>query len=366
MIMEREPTVLQVIPHLPGSNGGVGDYALALAERLLSNHALRTVFVVAGDCAVEEKEGFKVISGLPSALSTECHHVILHYANYGYQRRGLPFGLLQVARQLRRRLPGRWITMFHEIYASGPPWRSAFWTRPFQVKIARDLINLSNSCVVSNDVIKREIERYDPGKNIFVLPVMSNFGEPVSSELWPKREKRWVICGGTSLIERSLRALGRIHRSIPPEFYPQEIEIVGGTDTAEIRHQLKTLGTSMPGVMLHHHPEVTVAQASTLLAPCSFGWLDYFGTGRAWPGMILKSSSFSALCAHGVVPILSHAESILGIGSDMLPGPFFCTPSVINFPKREQLAATGAAFHAWYGRNASATRSANVYAGALK
>ena len=87
-------------------------------------------------------------------LAQRCHHVILHYVNYGYQARGVPFYLRRFARQLRGQLRGRWLTTFHEIYASGPPWKSEFWLRPFQVKIARDLIDLSDACFVSNVTIE--------------------------------------------------------------------------------------------------------------------------------------------------------------------------------------------------------------------
>ena len=364
--MPLEATVLQIIPHLPGSYDGVGDYALALARRLQANHGLRTTFAVPAATAVGEKEGFKVVSGLRSALSADCHHVILHYANYGYQGRGVPFALRDCARELRRRLPGRWITTFHEIYASGPPWRSAFWLRPFQVRIARDLIDLSNSCVVSNDIIKQEIARHDQGKAVHVVPVLSNFGEPSLSELDAKSSHRWAICGGTTLIERSLRAFARIQRFIPREYFPEQIEVIGGTATEGIRHELRGLEESMPNVFFRHHPQVTVETASQLLAACTFGWLDYFGTGKPWPGMIFKSSSFAALCAHGIVPIFAHEERVLSAGSEALPGPFFCVSNAIRFPERGQTVEIQRALHAWYNRNASSTHTAAVYAEALK
>ena len=68
--------------------------------------------------------------------------------------------------------------MFHELYASGPPWKSAFWLRPVQVGIARDMIDVSTACVVSNTPIETAIHAYDAGKKVYLVPVMSNFGEP--------------------------------------------------------------------------------------------------------------------------------------------------------------------------------------------
>ena len=172
--------VLQIIPQLPGSYDGVGDYALILARTLRRDYQLNTAFFVANRTDVVEKENFAIVSGLDSLRDfvLQDRHVILHYANYGYQNRGVPFQLRNCARALRRSGRGRWVTSFHELYAFGPPWRSEFWLYPLQVKIARDMIDISDSCVVSSDVIEQQIHARDPQKPLQLLPVMSNFGEP--------------------------------------------------------------------------------------------------------------------------------------------------------------------------------------------
>src|SRR5438874_13373770 len=148
--MTTRDTVLKIVPHSPGSFDGVGDYALNLARALSFEHGIITTFLVAGKTSTASKDGYAVISGLNPATSAELasahEHVILHYVNYGYQARGVPFLLRSFVKKLRRNLRGRWITVFHELYASGPPWKSAFWLRPFQVRIARDMIDASSSC----------------------------------------------------------------------------------------------------------------------------------------------------------------------------------------------------------------------------
>src|SRR3954447_19172794 len=173
--MGGRDTVLQIVPHLPGTFDGVGDYALNLARALTANHGITTTFLVAGKTTVQSSEGYPVLSGLNGDLVTELtqkhEHVILHYVNYGYQARGVPFSLRAFVETLRRQLRGRWVTTFHELYASGPPWKSAFWLRPFQVHIAHDMIDASTSCVVSNAPIEKAIHRYDPKKKVYSLPV---------------------------------------------------------------------------------------------------------------------------------------------------------------------------------------------------
>src|SRR3954465_14260770 len=114
--MSAPETVLQIVPHLPGTFDGVGDYALNLAKALSADHGIRTTFLVAGRTSATSKGDYAVISGLDANrtadLAEEHEHVILHYANYGYQPRGVPFRLRDFAKELRPRLRGRWITTF--------------------------------------------------------------------------------------------------------------------------------------------------------------------------------------------------------------------------------------------------------------
>lgn len=363
-------TVLQVVPHLPGTFDGVGDYALNLAGALSADHGITTTFLVAGKTSATSKDGYAVISGLnadaAAELAHKCEHVILHYVNYGYQARGVPFSLRAFAKQLRSQLRGRWVTTFHELYASGPPWKSAFWLRPLQVRIARDMIDVSNACVVSNSPIEAAIHAYDPRMKVLLVPVMSNFGEPQLSGFDAASPKRWAICGGTALIARSLALFEQLHQLIPEAFTPEHLDVVGGREEKSIRTTLDRLSRGRPGLSCHYHPEVSAELASEILRQSSFGWIDYFGAGKMWPGMVLKSTAFAAFCAHGIVPILSHREGPIAINGDALPGPYYITPEAINFPPPEQLCETQQKIYAWYHAHADSHQLARVYAEALK
>lgn len=362
-------TVLQIVPRLPGTFDGVGDYALNLAKALAADHGIDTTFLVAAKTSVTSKEGYTVISGLDphaaGALAQKCAHVILHYVNYGYQARGVPFSLRAFAKQLRSQLRGRWVTMFHELYASGPPWKSAFWLRPLQVRIARDLIDASTACLVSNTPIEAAIHAYDARKRVYLMPVLSNFGEPALINFEAASPKRWAICGGTALIARSLARLEQLHHLIPDVFAPEHLDVVGGHEEALTRAALERLSRSRAGFSYEYHPEVKAEVASEILRQSSFGWLDYFGAEKMWPGMILKSGAFAALCAHGIVPILSHREAPIAVGGDALPGPYYITPASINFPSADQLRETRQHVHAWYHAHAASRQLARVYAEAL-
>jgi hypothetical protein len=367
--MGARDTVLQIVPHLPGTFDGVGDYALSLAKTLTTNHGITTTFLVAAKTSVQSCEGYAVLSGLRNDLTDELaqkhHHVILHYVNYGYQARGVPFSLRTFVQQLRRQLRGRWVTTFHELYASGPPWKSEFWLRPFQVKIARDVIDLSSACFVSNEFMKRDIHRYDPRKQIRLVPVMSNFGEPQLADFVTASPKRWVVCGGTALLGRSLLSFERIQHLIPAPFFPNHLDVIGGRDTKSTREIVERLSREVPGLACHYHPEVSPEEASHLLTQASFSWLDYFGKSEMSPGMVLKSTVFAAGNAHGVVTIFSHREEFLALGPDPFPGPWFLTPHGARFPDPPRLSEVREKNYAWYWAHASSPRLARLYADAL-
>jgi hypothetical protein len=365
----RHERVLQIVPHLPGTFDGVGDYALNLARSLSADHEIGTTFLVAGKTPVTSRDGYAVISGLDAAacagMARDHEHVILHYVNYGYQARGVPFLLRAFVKQLRSHLRGRWVTTFHELYASGPPWKSAFWLRPFQVRIARDMMNAATACVVSNAPIEQAIHAHDPNKKVYLVPVMSNFGEPDLTAFNAASPKRWAVCGGTALIARSLRLLEQLVPQIPEAFAPEHIDVVGGREDISITAVLDRLKRSRPHLSVHHYSEVSVDLASEVLRQASFGFIDYFGAGKMWPGMLLKSTAFAALCAHGVIPVLSHREEPIAINGDALPGPYHLTPGAINFPPPDQVHEIRRQFYDWYHAHGDSRQAARIYAEAL-
>ena len=114
---------------------------------------------------------------------------------------------------------------------------------------------------MSSPVLGAQLRELAPGARIIVRPVVSTLGEPnlSAAQLAGRDPQRWIICGGTELIRRSLRS------------FPGggELFVVGGADRPEIRQALA------PG---HYFPQVAPAAASEILSTAAFGWLDYFET----------------------------------------------------------------------------------------
>lgn len=323
--------IFQIVPRAPGSREGVGDYARILATKLAENHGLATRFVSAQPAA----DGWTLgeISDAQWRAHPACA-IVLHYVSYGYQARGVPRSLPQKMRRIQQLCGGRILTVFHELYARGSWRQSAFWLQPVQRRIARALARLSAACLVSSHVLAEQLQRLAPGAPVVVRPVCSTWGEPPFAEA--RDPRRWVVCGGTELIRRSLR-------SFPEK--EAELFVVGGAEQPELRQRFDRV---------HYLPNVDAAVASALLSTCAFGWLDYFEQAEVPTAAILKSTAFAACCAHGVLPVLPAPVSQI----DGFPGPL--TPATL--PDDSERPALAHATYDWYQGHASAAQLAATVA----
>jgi hypothetical protein len=366
--VSKSRAILQIVPRAPGGRDGVGDYAQTLARCLDKFHGLKTTFVSAAlSDAKKTAEGFALFSPLRAVAGEEqLGHpsaLVLHYVNYGYDRRGVPHWLPPVLRRLRSSGDVRLVTVFHELYASGSWRQSAFWLSPMQKRIARSIAGMSDVSIVSSEVLHAQLVSLAPGTRSVVQPVFSNFGEPALSpaEVADRDPHRWIICGGTELIERSLRSFLSVAELFSEPFAPRELFVVGGAENSRIRRALD----EQKKIQTHYHPEVDAEVASRILAACAFGWVDYVTRPDVPMPAILKSTAFAAYCAHGVIPVFPHAGSAIALRADSLPGPFFVAPSGQNLPMESERATAAQSIHAWYGRNASSLHLAETVAAAL-
>ena len=355
--MNKAGTILQIVPRAQPGRDGVGDYARTLAASLERHHGLKTTFVSATE---DSRLVFPSGAGPGGAGLDHYDAIVLHYVNYGYGRRGVPLWLPPALRRLQRASGARQITVFHELYASGSWRQSAFWLRPLQMRIARTVAAMSDVSVVSSEVSREQLKSLDSGTRIIVHPVNSGLGEPVLSpaEIADRDPHRWVICGGTELIERSLRCYLPAVALIPEPFAPRELFVIGGSDNPRVR---QTLGREKK-IRTHYYPEVDAKIASEILASCAFGWIDYFHRPDVPMPLILKSTAFAAYCAHGVIPVFPHGGATVASGLDALLGPFYVAPTGQELPSEAERATAALAVYSWYGRNANSVHLAATLA----
>ena len=339
-------TLLQIVPKVPGGIDGVGDYALTIAEKLRARFKCETVFAVF-NVSVKSVRGFEVVS-LEHLQNYD--DVLLHYVNYGFQKRGVPFRLLSILRELRRGQRGKFVTILHELYASGPPWTSAFWLQPLQIHLAKSVAGLSDECIVSSDNFLRELNRLVPDASVELHPVPSGVGEPPLSptQIIERDPHRWTIFGGTALVERSLRSLREILARIPDSIAPKKLFVLGGHENPVTRSLLVDLG-----IESDYRPRIAANDASEILKSCAFAWFDYFHRPDVETSVILKSSAFASACSHGVIPVLPHRGSPIVINGDRLPGPFFVESVRCEIPDSTERGKIATEIYDWYQRHAS-------------
>ncbi|HEY8966460.1 MAG TPA: hypothetical protein VIM58_08460, partial [Candidatus Methylacidiphilales bacterium] len=141
--------VCHIVPQLPPVREGIGLYALALAAELEKNEGIESVFVAAAPGWAPGEGTPAGAVGLaartPEALLAAVEavgpvdRVLLHYVAYGYHPEGLPFWLVRAAKALEARGLAP-VIAYHEMWATGPFWKKAFYTAPFQKGIARALL----------------------------------------------------------------------------------------------------------------------------------------------------------------------------------------------------------------------------------
>ena len=364
--MSNGGTVLQIIPRPPNDCGGLGDYSQQLARGLQELHGITSTFVSAAPATSSRTaDGFRVLSplrALPDVLDSPTA-LLLHYVNYGYNQRGVPVWLPSVLRRLQTVCDGRLVTVFHELYAVGSWRQSAFWLRPVQMRIAQRVAGLSAISIVSNEIQQAQLEKLAPRASVLLQPVASNFGEPALSfaRLAERDPHRWIICGGTELVKRSLTSFLRNAPFIGAPFSPRELFVVGGVESEEIGAKLN----GQREIRAHYHPNVEAKAAAEILSTCAFAWMDYFHQPDVPMATILKSTAFAAFCSHGVIPVFPHRGSPIHLRQDTLPGPFFVTGSGQNLPSEQQRAPIAKATHDWYRRNASSRHLAKTVAAAI-
>ena len=336
--------LVQIVPTLPPSLSGVGDFSTLLARELLGRHGVRSRFVV-GDpawnapAAVSPFAAIAIAARTPDALCASLDSpplaasdaMLLHYVGYGYAHRGCPFWLVDgIERWKRLASPRRLIVIFHEVFATGPPWSSVFWTHPFQRRLAARLARAADARRITTTISSGELRgTLGRGENLpaTVAPVFSNLGEPDDPPPAAGRERQLVVFGS---------------RPVRAGLYEN-----GGADIGAFcaRHDIaRVVDVGSPiaggvrlGVPVEEAGPLPAAEASALFSRSLAGYFNY-------PAPYLgKSSIFAAYCAHRMVPVTFAANRDAGeglrAGVHYLAGP----------GDAAAFDAVADAAHAWYG-----------------
>ncbi len=319
---------LQIVPKLPPIVDGLGDYSMNLARALMDDHAIRSFFCVTSDawpqrqnigefgCAKAPISGGRndferTLENILREKKGNRASVILHYENYSYAKRGCPFTLVGALKRLKKRFGFTLITLFHEVYATGPVWKSAFWLNPAQKKLSAEVISLSDHIFTPLQKHAEFIKKYSGGKKLFSLPNISNIPEPRNVPPLDTRTNRIVVFGRQRHdIYRSKKLMKALRKTA---------EMTGAKEISDVGAYIPLSPEMSRGLNIDRLGTLSASDLSRLLSGSRTGFIYYK------PVYMPKSTVLSAYCAHGMVPVsaclpedsegLSHGVNYLSVGA---------------------------------------------------
>jgi hypothetical protein len=226
--------------------------------------------------------------------SQACGTILLHYEGYGYATRGCPAWLVGAVEKWRQNMQRRTLlTLFHELYATGPPWTSAFWLSAFQRTLTTRLAKTSDRCLTSLESYAAVVRRMSRKGTDLVnhLPVFSSIGEPKSVRPLAERKRRLVVFGTRGrrieVYRRSTSAINWTCRYLEIE----EIVDIGRAVEFDFANAFD--------VPVVERGELADEEVSELLLDSVAGMIDYPAS------MLGKSTIFAAYCSHRLMPIVA-------------------------------------------------------------
>ena len=309
--------VLQITPTGPG---GVSDCAQQLQGYWHEGETRCQTLAVSADSALSNIL-VEILHSEPAAA------ILLHFSGYGYAPRGLCRWLAEdLARVLRVRPDITLVTFFHEIFAkNAPPWRSGWWAKPEQQRIAADLSRLSDAVWTTTPENRDWLTRRAPvGKPIYVRPVISNVGEVANPKPASTRSYDAVLFGSSHSRRLSIQApaFGRNLRDLGIR---RLTEIGPGEPVGPIDCPIEFLGALPP------------EKVSEILADAGYGVTHYR------PKLFGKSGVVAAYAAHGCAPLVTGHDRHRGLEGGC---PYLHLRSAR--PQASDLDRIGAGAHAWY------------------
>jgi hypothetical protein len=336
----RKRLLIQVVSQLKPERCGVSDHALLLARELDSALGIRTAFVVLNSTEPCDTPFARVDCTPPQLLETcislsqgEPGAILVHYSGYGYSADGAPFALAEAIERVRASGHFRIVVYFHELFATGMPWRSAFWHTHRQRRIVRrlakecDLIATNSSLHL--DWLEREAIQ-GGSASVRLLPAFSNVGESLEIPPMSGRQPAMVVFGLPATRRKAYRRMSSLARLL---------HSVGIEEIVDVGPEFES-PSGMCGIPVRRVGALAAAETATVLSQSMFGFAQHP------PSWLAKSGVFAGLCAHGVVPVAP--DSFPGEVDGLRDGVHLISPRTAKAVLAGGLERCSAAAWHWY------------------
>ncbi len=279
---------------------GVSDAALLLAAELKAAFGIETAIVAVNsrercelELAIEYCEPARLLDTCLVLTGGRPGNLLVHLSGYGYSPDGAPTLVADALERVKTDGRFRIAVFFHELYASGPPWTSAFWYARRQKRAYRRIAGVCDLAVTSTRVFADWLEG-QTASPIQCMPVFSHVGEARNRPSFAERDRTMLVFGLAGTRRRVYREL-----AMPSDV----LERLGVEEILDIGPACDAPRT-VNGVRVRPMGVLAAAEIDRLLMRAAFGYLAYP------PNCLAKSGVFAAYSAHGVVPMI--AESFRG------------------------------------------------------
>lgn len=342
-------SIIQLVPRITSEPNGVADYASTLAEALENIAEIRSVFLSGNPASypackfdsgniswLQQQRPMTLVALLEELFDKNSPEaLLLHFSGYGYEKRGVPVWLLKGLRIFKHRRPRAPIlTIFHELYANGWPWRSSFWLSTTQQYIARKILDLSAEVITPTTPYRKQLLQWKNDARVVCAPVFSNVGE-AGAGMPPSRRPATAVVFGLTGADDQIFRLYRAHlERIVSIMKIERIVNIGPREHAQL-----TVFASVPVTSTGVLPSLAL---SNVLMRARIGFVSY-------PFNVLgKSGVFAAYAAHGTLPIVfaktkTEAQEGLEVNRHFLDGKLL--QSGVDL---ETLALMQGRLSAWY------------------
>ena len=282
---------MKIVHLVSQERGGVHDYSVELNKCLRNLGQDSDVLTLARGSPIPTRD----------TAGTEIDAYIVHMSGYGFAKRGLCFWLIRALHQLKATNQSAIVyVIFHEVFATSLPHRSAFWTAVPQMLIARRLLKLADITVTNSirNHIKLQVLVHGTPP-IDIEPVFSNIpvhGKPFD---WPDRGDVIAVFGGAASRRKSV-AIAQVCLAKLRESSWQVIEVGSGEKTGPESPTWVFVGEQPPEVV------------SSIIAGAKLGIVSHNLSD------LTKSGVFAALAAHGCVSVIAKQPTMKR--SDVLVG----------------------------------------------
>lgn len=332
--------LIQVVPWLRPGRCGVTDQAVLLARGLEGDFGIKSAFVVLNST---ESSGlpYPEVHCKPAQLLESCLKltggdpgaILVHMSGYGYSSDGAPTLLAESLAAVKDSGQFRIAAYFHELFATGPPWKSAFWNSHRQQKVARRIISQCGLIVTNIRLHAEWLGRQSRklgGAPIELMTAISSSGETDNPVPISERSAALVVFGlsGTRMLAyRMLAEAGNLVERLGI----REILDVG----PECAHP-----SGVNGIPVRQMGLLPTEQLPAVFSQARFGFVVH-----PW-AHIGKSSVFGAYCAQGTIPVMTGPFPREADG--LRDGVQLVSPRTVEAVQRSGWEACSRAAWTWY------------------